>query len=98
MYPRYWIHVHPCCSVLDPVLHTITYVRERSHLLLTAILAAASIYQAALPGASAQEIDEAQTLYAHSEKLFLVISITGARSSEIIQGYLVGHNVGVTPL
>ena len=77
--------------MLDPTLHTPSYVRTHSATLVSAILAIGSTALATLPNTtSPQDVDEAMRLHAHAEKLQLVVFATGAKSIEIVQGLMVG--------
>lgn len=68
--------LNPFICVLDPALHTITYVRERSSFLLTVILAAA---------ARSSNPQLHPDLHKHSEKLFVDSFARNAKSTEVIQ-------------
>lgn len=72
--------LNPYISQLDPVLHTFSYVRQKSAFLLTSILAASSkIYNSALY----------PTLHKHAEDLYLETVRTGTKSTEIVQAILI---------
>jgi hypothetical protein len=76
--------------MLDPVLHSTAFVRSRSALLFTTLLALGSTALATLPNHADEQVSEALSLHAHVEKLNLVVYTTGARSIEIMQAQIVG--------
>lgn len=86
---RYWEKIHCQWAMLDPSLHTLAWVRTRSALLTTAILALGSTALATAPQSSNEQITEALSLHAHAEKLNLVVYATAARSVDIIQAQIV---------
>ena len=86
---RYWDCIHPQWSVLDPALHTLEYVRSRSALLTTVLLAIGSTTMATHPSRKDEQVAEALRLHAHADKLNLVVYATGARSIDIIQAQIV---------
>ncbi|KAF5000828.1 hypothetical protein FGRMN_1436 [Fusarium graminum] len=71
--------LNPLICVMDPELHTFSYVRERSSFLLTVILTAAS--KAFNPPLHPE-------LFKHSEKLFLDSFARNAKSTEVIQAIM----------
>jgi hypothetical protein len=75
--------------MLDPELHSIAFVRSRSALLFTTLLALGSTALATLPKHADEQVSEALGLHAHVEKLNLVVYTTGARSIEIMQAQIV---------
>ena len=76
--------------MLDPSLHTLAFVRQRSALLTTTILAIGSTAGIAIsPEAYSEHVTEALRLHAHVEKLNLVVYATGARSVHIVQAQIV---------
>jgi hypothetical protein len=81
--------VHQQWAILDRTLHTFAFVRSRSAILLTTMLALGSTALATLPQNADQHVAEALRLHAHVEKLNLVVYTTGARSIEIIQAHIV---------
>ena len=81
--------IHPQWTILDPTLHTLTFVRSRSALLTSTILALGSSALATGPGGTEECISEAHRLHAYVEKLNLVVYATGARSIDIIQAQIV---------
>jgi hypothetical protein len=89
--------VHPQCAVLDPTLHTPEFVRSRSALLFTAVLAVGSTALATLPHATMEGVDESMALQAHAEKLGLVVFTTGAKSCEIIQAQILMYKWSLAP-
>lgn len=84
--------IHPQWAILDPTLHTPVYVRSRSALLTSTILALGSTALATGPGSQDEQVAEAVRLHAHVEKLNLVVYETGARSIDIIQAQIVSKN------
>ena len=80
--------VHPQWSLLDPNLHTPTFVRGRSALLTTALCAVGATALATLPDKTDERVAEAIALHAHVEKLNLVVYMTGAKSVEIMQAQI----------
>lgn len=93
---RYWKLVHPQWAILDPALHTFDFVRSRSAMLMTTLLALGSTALATLPQRVDEDVAEALSLHAHIEKLNLIVYTTGARSLEIIQAHIV--NPTTSPL
>lgn len=88
--PRsYWRYVRPQWAMLDPKLHTFAFLRSRSALLTTTILALGSTALATLPQKTAEEVEEALSLHAHVERAHLVVFTTYARSIEIMQAQIV---------
>ena len=87
--PRYFQYVNPQWPILDPSLHTLTYVQTHSALLMSAILAVGSTALASLPDSAAEQDSEALALHTHVEKVNLVVYMTGAQSIEIIQAHIV---------
>lgn len=73
-------HLNPFVSQLDPMLHTFSYVRQRSPFLLAAILAAAArTFNPAIH----------KDLREHTERLFAQNFIRGESSPEVIQAVLI---------
>ncbi|KPI40628.1 Protein priB [Cyphellophora attinorum] len=70
---------NPLVCVLDPDLHTFRYVQDRSSLLMTIILAAAS---------KAYNPSYHSVLQQHAEKLLAKCFTSGRKSPEIIQAFL----------
>lgn len=91
---RYFWYVHAQWPILDPGMHTLAFLRGRSALLTTTVIAVGATAFATLNDADTGTIDEAIRLHGHVEKLDLVAYSTGARSIEIIQAHLVSvfHN------
>ena len=89
IHARYWEMIHPQWTILDPSLHSLTFVRGRSALLTSTILALGSTALATRPESREEEISEALRLHAYVEKLNLVVYATGARSIDIIQAHIV---------
>jgi hypothetical protein len=78
----YFIHLHPINGILDPELHTPEFVRSRSALLFTWILAITA------------QFDDSSSSYAkrlrlHGEKLSCHVHTCGFKSVEIVQGYYI---------
>lgn len=69
-------------GILDPVLHTPEFVRSRSALLFTWILAIAAQFEHA-------SASLAQRLRFHGEKLSKHVHASGFKSVEIVQGYYI---------
>lgn len=89
----FWEHIHPQWAMLDPDLHTMDYVRNRSALLVTTILAIGSTALGLLNPEKDGQVAESLRLHAHVEKLGLVVFATGARSIEIVQAQIVSQEV-----
>lgn len=70
---------NPLVCVLDPDLHTFGYVQDRSSLLMTIMLAAAS---------KAYNPSYSSVLQQHAEKLLATSFTSGKKSPEIIQAFL----------
>jgi hypothetical protein len=88
---RFWKYIHPQWSILDPKLHSIRFVRERSAFLFTVILAIGSTALATLPDGTEESVRRAIQLQAHAEKVLLVAFAIGAKSCEIIQAHILFH-------
>jgi hypothetical protein len=72
--------LNPYISQLDPYLHTLTYVRQKSSFLLSAVLTAASkSFEPALY----------PSIHAHAEKLFMEAFQRGDKSAETVQAIMV---------
>jgi hypothetical protein len=72
--------LNPYISQLDPNLHSLEYVRQKSSFLLSAILTAASkSFEPALY----------PSLHAHAEKLFLEAFQRGDKSTETVQAIMI---------
>ncbi|KAL2858538.1 hypothetical protein BJY01DRAFT_230718 [Aspergillus pseudoustus] len=78
----YFDQIHPLVGILDPLLHTADFVRSRSALLLTWILAVAAQFDHN-SGALAKR------LRMHGERLSKLVYKRGYKSVEIIQGYYI---------
>ena len=75
--------------MLDPSLHTLAYVRSRSALLMTTLLAVGATALASLHPLDGEQVSEALALQAHAERLVLVVYAASARSIDIIQAHIV---------
>jgi hypothetical protein len=75
--------------MLNPALHSMTFVRSRSALLTTTILAVASTALATWPHNGDRYVEEALRLHEHAEKLNVLVYSTGARSIDIMQAQIV---------
>jgi hypothetical protein len=78
----YFARLHPINGILDPVLHTPDFVRSRSALLFTWILAITSQFD----HASGSIV---KRLRLHGEKLSRHVHTCGYKSVEIVQGYYI---------
>jgi hypothetical protein len=94
---RFWEYIHPQWSILDPLLHTQSFVRSSSAFLYTVILAISSTALATGPQGDADDVAEAFRLQAHAEHLIVVNFILGAKSCEIIQGHILFHVWSLAP-
>lgn len=72
--------LNPYVSQLDPHLHSLAYVRQKSSFLLSTVLAAAS---------KSFEPAVYPSLHAHAEKLFLEAFRHGDKSTETIQAIMI---------
>lgn len=79
---RYFARLHPVNGILDPILHSPTFVRSRSALLFTWILALTAQFDF---GSAAI----AKRLRLHGEKLSRHVHTAGYKSVEIVQGYYI---------
>lgn len=77
--------------MLDSDLHTLDYVRNRSALLTTTVLAIGSSALGLLSPTRDGQVAESLRLHTHVEKLGLVVFATGARSIEIVQAQIVSQ-------
>ncbi|KAL2831973.1 hypothetical protein BJY01DRAFT_260350 [Aspergillus pseudoustus] len=82
LFPIYFTRLHPVNGILDPILHTPEFVRARSSLLFTWILALTAQFDHA---AAAM----AERLRLHGEKLSRFVHTCGYKSVEIVQGYYI---------
>ncbi|KAL2851708.1 hypothetical protein BJX68DRAFT_275171 [Aspergillus pseudodeflectus] len=82
LFPIYFARLHPVNGILDPILHTPEFVRARSSLLFTWILALTAQFDHA---AAAM----AERLRLHGEKLSRYVHTCGYKSVEIVQGYYI---------
>lgn len=73
-------HLNPFVSQLDPSLHTLSYVRDRSSFLLSAVLAVSAklLHPSLYCG-----------LLAHADRLFMEQFRRGSKSAETIQAILI---------
>ncbi|RFU26076.1 hypothetical protein B7463_g10260, partial [Scytalidium lignicola] len=82
LFPIYFHRLHPINGILDPKLHTPTFVRTRSALLFTWMLAITAQFN---PDCSTL----AKRLRLHGEKLSKHVHTCGYKSVDIIQGYYI---------
>ncbi|CAG8406724.1 unnamed protein product [Penicillium salamii] len=82
LFPVYFIRLHPVNGILDPMLHTPDFVRSRSALLFTWILALTAQFD---HGSASL----AKRLRIHGEKLSRHVHTSGYKSVEIVQGYYI---------
>ncbi|KAF2094967.1 hypothetical protein NA57DRAFT_45781 [Rhizodiscina lignyota] len=82
LFPMYFARLHPFNGILDPILHTPEFVRSRSALLFTWILAITSQFDHA-------SSSMAKRLRLHGENLSKHVHAHGFKSVEIAQGYYV---------
>lgn len=85
----YWIYAHPYLPILTPELHFFEYVRDRSALLFTAILAVGASAAVLQANHGAPSVDTAHSLHAHVEKLLLAMYATKSKSLELVQAQIV---------
>ena len=78
----YFARLHPFNGILDPILHTPKFVRSRSALLFTWILAITAQFDH-----SSSSI--VKRLRLHGEKLSRHVHTCGYKSVEIVQGYYI---------
>ena len=79
---RYFSRLHRFNGILDPLLHTVDFVRSQSSLLFTWILALTAQFD---PGSASI----AKRLRLHGEKLSKHVYTCGYKSVEIVQGYYI---------
>lgn len=79
---RYFTRLHPVNGILDPMLHTPDFVRSRSALLFTWILALTAQFDHG-------SASVAKRLRLHGEKLSKHVHTSGYKSVEIVQGYYI---------
>ncbi|CAK7235146.1 hypothetical protein SBRCBS47491_009192 [Sporothrix bragantina] len=84
LFPLYFARLHPINGILDPILHTPSFVRARSALLFTWILALTAQFDHR-PASAAL----AKRLRLHGEKLSHHVHACGFKSVEIVQGYYI---------
>jgi hypothetical protein len=77
---RFFDNQQPQIGFLDPILHTLPYIRSRSALLTTVVLAASAL---TVPELATRAV--ANRLYAHAERLLLIVHSCNAKSVEIVQ-------------
>ncbi|KAL3482953.1 hypothetical protein BJX62DRAFT_231319 [Aspergillus germanicus] len=82
LFPMYFARLHPINGILDPVLHTPEFVRIRSSLLFTWILALTAQFDHA-------SASMAERLRRHGDKLSRYVHNSGYKSVEIVQGYYI---------
>ncbi|KAM0755377.1 hypothetical protein T439DRAFT_375753 [Meredithblackwellia eburnea MCA 4105] len=79
---EFWLQLHPFVSLLDPLIHTPTFVRSRSLFLFTAIMAAGAQFSATATS------DVFKRLRHHSERLAKLVIDHECKSLEIAQAFL----------
>ncbi|KAI5461893.1 hypothetical protein BGZ63DRAFT_509503 [Mariannaea sp. PMI_226] len=82
LFTTYFTRLHPFNGILDPILHTSSFVRSRSALLFTWILALAAQFD---PDSAMLS----KRLFIHGQKLSKYVYSHGFRSVEIVQGYYI---------
>ncbi|KAJ5607602.1 hypothetical protein N7537_004221 [Penicillium hordei] len=82
LFPVYFVRLHPVNGILDPMLHTPDFVRSRSALLFTWILAITAQFDHG-------SAPVAKRLRLHGEKLSKHVHTCGYKSVEIVQGYYI---------
>ncbi|KAJ5229024.1 hypothetical protein N7489_009732 [Penicillium chrysogenum] len=82
LFPVYFTRLHPVNGILDPMLHTPDFVRSRSALLFTWILALTAQFDHG-------SASVAKRLRLHGEKLSKHVHTSGYKSVEIVQGYYI---------
>ncbi|KAJ5703342.1 hypothetical protein N7493_011731 [Penicillium malachiteum] len=82
LFPIYFTRLHPINGILDPVLHTPQFVRSRSALLFTWVLALTAQFDHGCASI-------AKRLRLHGEKLSRHVHTCGFKSVEIVQGYYI---------
>ncbi|KAK9852673.1 hypothetical protein MYU51_007803 [Penicillium brevicompactum] len=82
LFPIYFNRLHPVNGILDPMLHTPRFVRPRSALLFTWILALTAQFDHV-------SASLAKRLRLHGEKLSRHVHTSGFKSVEIVQGYYI---------
>ncbi|CDM27219.1 transcriptional regulator family: Fungal Specific TF [Penicillium roqueforti] len=82
LFPIYFSRLHPVNGILDPMLHTPDFVRSRSALLFTWILALTAQFDH-------ESASVAKRLRLHGEKLSKHVHTCGYKSVEIVQGYYI---------
>ncbi|OQE25712.1 hypothetical protein PENFLA_c008G00011 [Penicillium flavigenum] len=82
LFPVYFTRLHPVNGILDPMLHTPDFVRSRSALLFTWILALTAQFDHG-------SASIAKRLRLHGEKLSRHVHTSGYKSVEIVQGYYI---------
>ncbi|KAJ5638147.1 transcriptional regulator family: Fungal Specific TF [Penicillium lividum] len=82
LFPIYFTRLHPMNGILDPALHTPDFVRSRSALLFTWVLALTAQFDHV-------SASFAKRLRLHGEKLSQHVHTCGFKSAEIVQGYYI---------
>ncbi|KAJ6020447.1 transcriptional regulator family: Fungal Specific TF [Penicillium herquei] len=82
LFPIYFTRLHPINGILDPILHTPEFVRSRSALLFTWVLALTAQFDHGCASI-------AKRLRLHGEKLSRHVHTCGFKSVEIVQGYYI---------
>ncbi|WVQ72840.1 hypothetical protein IAR50_002401 [Cryptococcus sp. DSM 104548] len=91
LFDAYFRYCHTHWPMLDRNLHTPEFTRSRSVFLFAVILALGATSLATLPKSSSRKRTIATKLFAHVEKLQLVICATAAKSIEIVQAELLSQ-------
>ncbi|KAL4882335.1 hypothetical protein BJY04DRAFT_217253 [Aspergillus karnatakaensis] len=97
LFQAYFALINPQWAILDSTLHTLAYVRARSALLMTTILALGSTALSLITNCDEDKVTEALRLHTHAQNLKLVVFAAGARSIEIIQSHILLSRWGVSP-
>ncbi|KAH8650657.1 hypothetical protein BGZ60DRAFT_498478 [Tricladium varicosporioides] len=82
LFPIYFTRLHPINGILDPQLHTPDFVRSKSALLFTWMLAITAHFDW-------NSSSMAKRLRLHGEKLSRYVHTQGFKSVEIVQGYYI---------
>ncbi|WWC89880.1 uncharacterized protein L201_004808 [Kwoniella dendrophila CBS 6074] len=91
LFASYFCHINCQWGLLDQNVHNPSFVRSRSAFLFTVLLALGATSRATSPTSTPQDRSIALRLWAHLEKLQLVVHATAAKSVEIVQGMLLAQ-------